>query len=102
VTAETTIMSQALDNGAQLATQEGVGTKDSIPLPKRVGSPKSMMPATWVSRGVKLEYRDGSGEGQTLKGKLLDLYPAGPVVGANGARTLLSWDRLVLCELQDG
>jgi hypothetical protein len=98
---ESTIMSQALDNGAQLATQEGVGTKDAIPLPKR-SSPKSMMPASWVSRGVRLEYRDGSGVGQTLRGKLLDLYPAGPVVGANGARTLLSWDRLVLCELQDG
>jgi hypothetical protein len=27
------------------------------------------------------------------------LYPAGPVLNVGGAKTLISWDRLVLCEL---
>jgi len=30
---------------------------------------------------------------------LLDLYPAGPVFSIDGAKTLISWDRLALCEL---
>ena len=30
---------------------------------------------------------------------LLDLYPAGPVLSLNGAKTLLSWDRLAVVEL---
>jgi hypothetical protein len=34
-----------------------------------------------------------------LYSRLLDLYPAGPVLNIGGAKTLLSWDRLVLCEL---
>ena len=32
-------------------------------------------------------------------GTLLDLYPAGPVLNMGGAKTLIAWDRLVLCEL---
>jgi hypothetical protein len=34
-----------------------------------------------------------------LVAALRDLYPAGPVLNIGGAKTLLSWDRLVLCEL---
>lgn len=37
-----------------------------------------------------------------MSGKLLDTFPTGMVVGANGCRTLLSWDRLVLCDLVEG
>jgi hypothetical protein len=37
--------------------------------------------------------------GQAASGTLLDLYPAGPILNIGGAKTLLSWDRLVLCEL---
>ncbi len=30
---------------------------------------------------------------------LLDLYPAGPVLNVAGAKTLICWERLVLCDL---
>ena len=67
-------------------------------LPKRSG-PKGLLPSTWLSRTLKLEYVDGFGAGVETSGTLLDLYPAGPILNIGGAKTLLSWDRLVLCEL---
>ena len=69
-------------------------------LSKRSG-PKGMMPSTWLSRPVKLEYIDSAGLGVEASGILLDLFPAGPVINLHGARTLICWDRLVLCELQE-
>jgi hypothetical protein len=44
-------------------------------------------------------YTDCYGIGQETSRTLLDLYPAGPVLNIGGAKTLLSWDRLVLGEL---
>jgi hypothetical protein len=76
----------------------GGGAQGSIPLPKR-SAPKGLLPSTWLERTLKLEYVDGFGVGQATSGILLDLYPAGPVLNIGGAKTLLSWDRLVLCEL---
>jgi hypothetical protein len=74
-------------------------TVDGQPsLPKRTG-PKGLLPSTWLERTLKLEYVDSFGVGQATSGTLLDLYPAGPVLNIGGAKTLLSWDRLVLCEL---
>jgi len=67
-------------------------------LPKRTG-PKGLLPSTWLERTLKLEYVDGFGVGQATSGTLLDLYPAGPVFSIDGAKTLISWDRLALCEL---
>jgi hypothetical protein len=42
---------------------------------------------------------DGFGVGQERSGTLLDLYPAGPVLNISGAKTVICWERLVLCEL---
>jgi len=67
-------------------------------LPKR-SRPKGLLPSTWLERTLKLEYVDGFGVGQATSGTLLDLYPVGPVLNIGGAKTLLSWDRLVLREL---
>jgi hypothetical protein len=67
-------------------------------LPKRTG-PKGLLPSTWLSRTLKLEYVDGFGGGVETSGVLLDLCPAGPILNIGGAKTMLSWDRLVLCEL---
>jgi hypothetical protein len=67
-------------------------------LPKRVG-PKGLLPSTWLERTLKLEYVDGYGVGQATSGTLLDLYPAGPVLNIGGAKTVICWERLVLCEL---
>jgi len=69
-------------------------------LPKRVG-PKGLLPSTWVDRTLRVAYVDCRGAGQETSGTLLALYPAGPVLNIGGAKTLLSWDRLVLCELAE-
>jgi hypothetical protein len=66
--------------------------------PKR-GGHKGLLPSTWLERTVRVSYTDCYGSGQETTGTLLDLYPAGPVLNIGGAKTLLSWDRLVLCEL---
>lgn len=77
---------------------EANGAPGAIPMAKR-GGPKGLLPGTWVSRTLKVEYTDAFGNGQATTGTLLDLYPAGPVLNIAGARVLLCWDRLCLCEL---
>jgi hypothetical protein len=67
-------------------------------LPKRTG-PKGLLPSTWLERTLKVAYTDSYGSGQETRGTLLDFYPAGPILNVAGAKTLISWDRLVLCEL---
>ncbi len=67
-------------------------------LPKR-SAPKGLLPSTWLERTLKLEYVDGFGAGACASGVLLDFFPAGPVLHIDGVKTLISWDRLVLCEL---
>jgi hypothetical protein len=69
-------------------------------LPKRNG-PKGLLPGSGVS-GARVEYCDASGRGQTMSGKLLDTFPTGVVMGANGCHKLISWDALVFCELVEG
>jgi hypothetical protein len=70
----------------------------TLALPKRAGG-KGLLPSTWLERTLKIEYTDCRGAGQETSGTLLDLYPAGPVLNIGGAKTLISWDRLALCEL---
>jgi len=48
---------------------------------------------------LRVTYVDAFGAGVETSGTLLDLYPAGPVLNIGGVKTMLSWDRLVLCEL---
>jgi hypothetical protein len=67
-------------------------------LPKRAG-PKGLLPSTWLGGTLRVSYVDCRGAGQETSGILLDLYPAGPVLSVGGTKTLISWDRLVLCEL---
>ena len=67
-------------------------------LPRR-GGPKGLLPSTWLERTLKVEYTDCYGSGQATSGTLLDLYPAGPILSVAGAKTMISWDRLTLCEL---
>jgi hypothetical protein len=67
-------------------------------LSKRSGL-KGLLPSTWLERTLKVAYTDCYGSGQETSGTLLDFYPAGPILSVAGARTLISWDRLVLCEL---
>jgi len=67
-------------------------------LPKRT-APKGLLPSTWLNRTLRVAYTDCHGSGVETSGTLLDLYPAGPVLNLNGAKTLLSWDRLAVVEL---
>ena len=62
-------------------------------------APKGLMPSTWLNRTLRLEYVGGDGTMRASSGTLLDLYPVGPVLNIAGAKTLLCWERLVLCEL---
>jgi hypothetical protein len=74
-------------------------TVDGQPsLPRRT-SPKGLLPSTWLERTLKIEYTDCYGTGQQTSGVLLDFYPVGPILNVAGAKTLISWDRLALCEL---
>jgi hypothetical protein len=66
-------------------------------LPKRTG-PKGLLPSTWQQRTLRLEYVV-CGELRTTEATLLDVYPAGPIVNAGGARTLISWDAISVLEL---
>ncbi len=67
-------------------------------LPKRSAA-KGMLPSTWLNRSLSVEYTDCYGGGQETRGSLLDFYPVGPVLHVAGAKTLICWERLVLCEL---
>ena len=74
-------------------------TVDGQPsLPKRSG-PKGMLPSTWLSRTLRLEYIDGFGAGVETSGVLLDYFPAGPVLHIDGVKTLICLERLVLAQL---
>ncbi len=73
-------------------------TNGEAPLPKR-GGPKGIMPSTWTNRTLRLEYVGGDGLMRESSGTLLDCYPAGAIINIKGAKTLLSWNRLVLAEL---
>jgi hypothetical protein len=68
-------------------------------LPKRSG-PKTLIPSTWVSRTVKLQYVDAFSNGVETSGTLLDIFPVGPVLNLNGCMALLAWERIALIELQ--
>ena len=70
------------------------------PLPRRVGT-RSMLPSTWLNRTLRCEYVGADGKAAAVAAVLLDWCPVGMLVDISGGKTLLSWDRLVLCELQE-
>jgi hypothetical protein len=69
-------------------------------LPKRTG-PRTMIPASWVGHGVRIEYQDGLAPVEA-RGTLLDWCAMGPIFNLAGAKTVVGWDRLVLLELVEG
>ncbi len=70
-------------------------------LPRRVGTTRTMLPSTWLGRGLKIEYVGGDSVARETTGVLLDWCPVGMLVLIAGAKTLLSWDRVILAELQE-
>jgi hypothetical protein len=67
------------------------------PLPGRDG-PKGLLPSTRLKRHLRLEYVV-CGKLRETTGTLLDIYPAGPVLNAGGARTLIAWEAVAVVEL---
>ena len=70
----------------------------TLALPRRTG-PKGLLPSTWIERTLRVSYMDCYGGGQEARGTLLERYPAGLILNMNGAKALISWDRLTLVEL---
>jgi hypothetical protein len=68
------------------------------PLPRRNGS-RSLLPLTWLGRACRVGYVGIDGIGIETSGTLLDWCGTGPVFSLAGARTIVSWDRLVMLEL---
>jgi hypothetical protein len=82
---ETDMMAVPVENGTKM-------------LPRRAGT-RSMVPTTWLTRSLKIEYVGPSGEARETTATLLDWCPVGLLLNIAGAKTLLSWERLVMCEL---
>jgi hypothetical protein len=66
-------------------------------LPKR--SPPTMLPASWMERGVRVEYTDAGGRSRETTAKLLTTCPAGLILAVDGARMCLNWDKWTMLEL---
>ena len=75
-------------------------TNGDRPLPKRAGA-RSMVPTTWIDRTIRLEYVGAAGDARETTATFLDWTPVGLLLNIAGAKTLLAWERLVLCELQE-
>ncbi len=67
-------------------------------VPRRAGT-RSMVPTTWLARSLRVEYVGAAGDARETTATLLDFCPAGLLLNIAGAKTLLAWERLVLCEL---
>ena len=84
---------------AQLAATTPT-TNGEAPLPRRAGT-RGLLPSTWLTRSLRIEYTDAGGKAAVTDGVLLDWCGAGVLVNIAGAKTMLAWDRLVLCELRE-
>ncbi len=73
--------------------------KNGTPALPRRNAPRGLLPCTWLDRTLRIEYIGGDGLMRESTATLLDVYPAGPILNIGGAKTLLAWERLVLCEL---
>ena len=76
-------------------------TNGDKPLPRRAGT-RGMVPSTWIGHGLRLEYIGADGKAKETSATLLDWCPVGLLLSVGGAKTLLAWERLVLCELVEG
>jgi hypothetical protein len=70
------------------------------PLARKVGV-RTMLPSTWIDRTIRLEYVGAAGDARETMATFLDWTPVGLLLNIAGAKTLLAWERLVLCELQE-
>jgi hypothetical protein len=52
-----------------------------------------------LNRTLRVQYRNAFDEGVETSGILVGLSPFGMIVNIMGAKTVISWERLVLVEL---
>jgi hypothetical protein len=62
-------------------------------------SGQTPLPSTWVKRTLRVVYAGAYGDSVETTAALLDTCPAGPVLSIDGARTLITWPRVILLEL---
>jgi len=80
-----------------MAAPDSNGTP-AAELPKHQ-RPKGLLPSTWLQRSLRVSYVDCHGAGVETSGVLLDVFPVGLILNLNGAKALISWDRLAVVEL---
>ncbi len=90
-------MSEASLTGLQV---NGSGVHERAPVPPK--TTRTLLPASWIRREVEITLTDGG----SVKGTLLDLCPAGPVlaVGLSSSETtrrVVSWDVVRFVDLRE-
>jgi hypothetical protein len=73
---------------------------ERVPPPAK--TTRTLLPASWLRRGVEVTLSDG----ESCRGTLLDLCPAGPVLAvtlsaSESARRVVSWDAIRYVDLKD-
>jgi len=82
------------------ATMPVVSPDGSRLLARRPG--RELFPASWLRHRARIAYDDGTPKGGDLSGVLLEWCGAGLIVQANGSKSLLPWERVVMVELLEG
>ncbi len=72
-----------ITTSAALEAMSKPGANGQVHTSRRTG-PKRLLPSTWLSRALRLEYV--CGQLRETTGTLLDVYPAGVVLNAGGVR----------------
>lgn len=90
-------MSEASLSGLQT---NGSGVHERAPVPPK--TTRTLLPASWIRREVEITLTDSA----SVKGTLLDLCPAGPVLAAGlsaseTTRRVVSWDAVKFVDLRD-
>jgi hypothetical protein len=67
-------------------------------VPRRAGT-RSMIPTTWLARSLRVEYVGAAGDAKEITATLLDWCPLGLLLSIAGAKCLLAYERVVMCEL---
>ena len=75
-------------------------TNGDKPLARKVGV-RTMLPSTWDDRTLRVAYVGAAGDARETTATFLDWTPVGMLLNIAGVKTLLAWERLVLCELQE-
>ncbi len=93
---------QATITANGIGTPEATGVERRVP-PEPIRTTRTLLPLSWMKRTVELTLLDG----ESVRGTLLDLCPAGPILRVRLSRTeacrrVVSWDALRYVDLLEG